>query len=364
VKLTLNENSIKPKIDKSNVINPINTINPNTTNNSLSSDIVSQPIVNNPYSNVTPMSIEEIVGKTMKSVIKAQNEENDELAALPSGARDFVKAAQGVELVKSLFKSPASTAVENTMGTVMEGILNNALANVTNPQHAPQQEPLLHKLATVIVHNTSQQLPQILDSLTTVLGKERLQNATDMGLQYVQQKQAQEQQQQQDWPTIVMQLDENNQEHVTHYAQHEGFTDIYRAQRALINHKILLSEEIEEYQQLQQSQVNKQIVEQPQQVERQQVEKQQVVSQQVVEQEVVEQEVDEYEEVTFDETIDDEINEISEELNKEIVDEEIVNKELVVEETENVLDKYNVNKSEDKSNELDENNEILNNENN
>jgi len=233
--------------------------------------------------------IQDIVATSVKAALRASKEEDDELAALPQGARDFVNAAKGVESVKSLFKSPASTAVENTMSTVMDGILTNALGNMVNPQRAAS-EPLLHKLASILVNNASQQLPQILDSASAILGRERVQKGFDLGMQRIENQQ----QQQKSWPAQVIELDENNQEHIAFYAQHEGYSDIYRAQTALINHKNLLYDEIEEYQNLQKGKLT-------QQEGGQKLQQSKVQQNEVQNVEIQQQEVQEYNEQEYNE---------------------------------------------------------------
>ena len=180
--------------------------------------------------------------------------------SLSPEVQGVVKAVQTVNGLKDALKDPTSVGLEESMKSLTTGLLDRALANAIGTQQVPQAppKPLLHGLAEIATHNISGNLPQILEGLKAVLGTERIQQGYDAGLKYVEAKQGE------DLVSIVMSLDENNNEHINFYAQKMGYTDFNKAKNALIEHKVVLYQEQQDYQNVQQGQ-NQQYADESQQ---------------------------------------------------------------------------------------------------
>ena len=149
-----------------------------------------------------------------------------------SGAQQFIQAAQGIENVKKYFRSPVVEAIETSMSTLISSSLDRSLQSMQNPPQA-QQEPksFAKTLAEIAVHNMSQQVPQILQVAQDILGADRVKKGYDTGLQYFEQ-----QNERQNIPSIVAQLDPNEPEHIKYYAELMGIPDFELAQNKLIDH--------------------------------------------------------------------------------------------------------------------------------
>lgn len=207
-------------------------------------------------------------------------------SALSPEVRSVIKAVGDVQGLRDSLKDPTSRGIEEATSTLVTTVLGNALNNmVGSPQQAAAPKPLLHGLAEIATHNISANLPQVLEGLKSVLGVERIQNGYDAGVKYIESKQPD------NLVNTILSLDENNDEHVAYYAKLMGYTDINKAKTILIEHKVDLYQEEQEYQDIQQGQnqqytaeenINEQQPNQQQYVEPQ--DKQQPNEQQYVEQ--------------------------------------------------------------------------------
>ena len=172
-------------------------------------------------------------------------------SALTPEVRGMVKAVSEVQSLKEALKDPTSAGIETATSNLVTTVLGNALQNISGGgQQAPQAVPLRNTLAQLAVNNLTSEnspLPQLLDALTNVLGKDKVREGYDSGMKFVEQQQNQSK-----LPNIILQLDENNQEDVVIYAQQMGYTDVGYAQTRLLEHKNMLLQEVEEYQRVQQ----------------------------------------------------------------------------------------------------------------
>lgn len=172
-------------------------------------------------------------------------------SALTPEVRGMVKAVGEVQSLRTALKDPTSAGIEEATSNLVTTVLGNALQNMTGGgQQAAPSKPLKNTLAEIAVHNLTGEtspLPQILDALTTILGKDKVREGYDAGMRLVDQQQNQSK-----LPNIILQLDENSQEDVVLYAQQQGYTDVGYAQQKLIEHKNMLLQEVEEYQRVQQ----------------------------------------------------------------------------------------------------------------
>lgn len=234
-------------------------------------------------------------------------------SALSPEVHGVVKAVEEVQGLRNALKDPVSVGIEQSITGLVTQTLDRAVGNMTGGQQAVAESVSLStRLAQIAVNNLtgeSSPLPGILAGISEIIGQERLQKGYDVGLQYVENQQNQGGTSQGNWPDTVLQLDENNQEHVVHYAQHEGYSTIERAQGALIIHKENLLAEIAEMQRIQQGgtqETQQQVV-----VQQPQAPEQQVVQQEVVEQEVVQQEVEQPNEILISQPGVKPMNEVS-----------------------------------------------------
>ena len=172
-------------------------------------------------------------------------------SALTPEVRGVVKAVDEIQGLKNALQTPAAVGIENATSNLVTTVLSNALGNISgNGQQAAAPTPLRNTLAQIAVNNLTGEnspLPQILDAATSILGREKVREGYDAGMQYIE-----DQQNSDNWPNVVLQLDENNQEDVVLYAQKQGYTDINYAQMKLIEQKNILLAEVEEYQRVQQ----------------------------------------------------------------------------------------------------------------
>jgi len=169
-------------------------------------------------------------------------------SALSPEVRGMMKAVREVGDLKDALKDPTSVGIEQSMTTITTSILDAALKNMLGQNQQPAaQKPLINSLAEIATHNISAQLPQVLAGFKEILGTERMQHGYDVGLNYVE-----NQQNQKNIVNIVMSLDENNDEHIVHYAELMGYTDFEQAKQMLIQHKVTLYNEQQQYQQVQQ----------------------------------------------------------------------------------------------------------------
>ena len=242
---------------------------------------------------VAPQINENYVTKNdLNDMFSKLNKQINPDSALSPEVRSVVKAVEDVQGLRNALKDPTSMGIEQATSSLVTNLLSNALNNISGTnQPAAVQKPLLHGLAEIATHNISANLPQVLDSLKTALGTERLQKGYDAGVKYIESKQPD------NFVNTVLSLDENNDEHVTYYAQQMGYTDFNKAKSILIEHKVTLYQEQQEYQNIQQGEnqqystnddINTQQHNNQQQNEQQYIEEQQN-EQQYVEQMHVEQ---------------------------------------------------------------------------
>jgi len=177
-------------------------------------------------------------------------------SALTPEVRGMMKAVHEVADLKNALKDPTSIGIEQSITSITTGILDAALTNMTNRGQQPAaQKPLINSLAEIFTHNVSNQLPQVLAGFKEILGAERMQRGYDAGLSYVEQ-----QQKPKNIADIALSLDENNSEHVAYYAQLLNLTDVVLAKQMLIQYKVSLYDEQQQYQQVQQQDYNQQQV--------------------------------------------------------------------------------------------------------
>lgn len=182
-----------------------------------------------------------------------QKQINPESALSPE-VRSVVKAVEDVQGLKNALKDPTSLGIEQATSNLVTTVLGNALGSMSGAGQGVQAPPksLLNTVVEIATHNITSNLPQILESAKSVLGPERLQQGYDMGLKYVENKQSDN-----DFINTVMTLDENNDEHINYYAQQMGYTNFDKARNALIEHKIVLYQEQQEYQDIQKGQTQR-----------------------------------------------------------------------------------------------------------
>ena len=207
---------------------------------------VVQPPIIEPSKFVTTEQLE----STMHTIVDRLAKKIEPDSALTPEVRGVVKAVGEIQGLREALQSPASAGIEEATSTLVTNVLGNALGNIAGGgQQQAQPAPLRNTLAQIAVSNLTGEnspLPQLLDALTNVLGKDKVREGYDAGVQYID-----KQQKQNDLPAFVLQLDENSQENVVAYAQQMGYSDVQYAQTRLIEHKNMLHQEIEEYQRIQ-----------------------------------------------------------------------------------------------------------------
>jgi len=247
----------------------------------VSPDIIEQQVI--PETNFVTreqfdVGLDTIVGK-IANRFESKN-------AFTPEVQGVIKAVDQVKDLTTALKDPVSIGIESGISNLVDSVMNNAFTNMQGGQQAPQEPPLKNTLAKIAINNLtgeSSPLPQLLDALTNILGKDKVRDGYDAGMGYIE-----KQQNQNNLPNTVLQLDETKQEDVVVYAQLQGYSDIQYAQEMLIEHKRRLYGEIEEYQKIQQGGQQAAVVEP---VAKEQYVEQPVVEQPVVEQPVVEQPV-------------------------------------------------------------------------
>ncbi|MFW6001717.1 MAG: hypothetical protein ACOCQD_00095 [archaeon] len=238
-----------------------NTGYPSTSD--VSSEVNNSPVRNNNSSNSGNYNNggfdEEKLSKLVAKAVREANssrEEEDELGVLPQGAKEFVQAAQGVEKVKSMFKSQYEQTIEDTVGQVMAQAVQQSLGTMMGAGQQQQSEPAQPQMGfwkqagLMFMQNVSQEIPQylpsILDTLKDVVGKERVQKGYDAGINYLETHQEMK-----NIPNIVMQMDAEDMEDVKEYAKMMGITNTSMAKQFLLEHQESLRQEYSEYQSLQ-----------------------------------------------------------------------------------------------------------------
>jgi len=221
--------------------------------NTILQNPISLPIVQQ----VEPMTIQpkyitqEQFDNGLNSIVEKLAHKLEPDSALTPEVRGVVKAVGEIQSLRLALKDPTSAGIEEATSGLVTTVLANALSNITNTgQHVAPQKPLRNTLAEIVVHNLTGEnspLPQILDAFTNILGVDKVKEGYDVGMGYIQKQQSQN-----NLPNVILQLDENNQEHVVLYAEKMGYTDVQYAQTRLIEHKDKLYQEIEEYQKVQQ----------------------------------------------------------------------------------------------------------------
>ena len=204
-------------------------------------------IISNPPQVVPQVNDSYVTKNDLNDMFSKLNKQINPDSALSPEVRSVVKAVEDVQGLKNALKDPTSLGIEQATSSLVTTVLGNALNGMSGAnQQAVAQKPLLHGLAEIATHNISANLPQVLDSLKTVLGSERLQKGYDAGVKYIESKQPD------NFVNTILSLDENNDEHVTYYAQQMGYTDFNKAKNILIEHKVALYQEQQEYQDIQQ----------------------------------------------------------------------------------------------------------------
>lgn len=236
-----------------------------------------------------PISVEQPLVETSKFVTNEQldnklggvvNQIVDKMTpanAFTPEVSGVIKAVGQVQDLRTALKDPTTAGIEEGVSNLISTLLGNSLQNITGGgQQQAQPTPLRNTLAQIAVSNLTGEnspLPQLMDALTNVLGKQKVREGYDAGMQYID-----NQQKQNNLPATILQFDENSQEDVVAYAQQMGYSDVQYAQARLIEHKNRLNQEIEEYQRVQSGGQQSVAVEEP------------VVAQEVVTQEPIRQE--------------------------------------------------------------------------
>ena len=212
--------------------------------------IEGQSEIQSPIVETSKFVTTEQLESTMNTMVDKLAKQIEPESALTPEVRGMVKAVGEVQSLRTALKDPTSAGIEEATSTLVTTVLGNALQNMTGGgQQQAQPAPLRNTLAQIAVSNLTGEnspLPQLLDALTNVLGKDKVREGYDAGVQYID-----KQQKQNDLPAFVLQLDENSQENVVAYAQQMGYSDVQYAQTRLIEHKNMLHQEIEEYQRIQ-----------------------------------------------------------------------------------------------------------------
>ena len=242
----------------------------------------------------------EQLDSSMNNIVERLAKKIEPESALTPEVRGMVKAVGEVQSLRLALKDPTSAGIEEATSTLVTNVLSNALTNMTGGgQQQAQPAPLRNTLAQIAVSNLTGEnspLPQLMDALTNILGKQKVREGFDAGMQYVDQ-----QQRQNNLPTTILQFDENSQEDVVAYAQQMGYSDVQYAQTKLIEHKNTLHQEIEEYQRVQSGGQQSVAVEEP--IVQQEVVTQEPVVQPVIEEQYVQVEQEYIEEPIVEEPV-------------------------------------------------------------
>ena len=292
-------------------------------------------LVNNP-NKALPVSVEkplietskfittEQLDNSMNNIVEKLAEKIEPESALTPEVRGMVKAVNEVQSLRLALKDPTSAGIEEATSTLVTNVLGNALQNITGGgQQQVQAKPLKNTLAEIAVHNLTGEnspLPQLMDALTNVLGRQKVRDGYEAGMQYID-----HQQKQNNLPATILQFDENNQEDVVAYAQQMGYSDVQYAQARLIEHKNRLNQEIEENQRVQEGGQQSVAIEEP------------VVQEPIVQEPIVQQE--QYDQAEYEKDhVDPRYSESLEPIvNKTVYDEEPIddtysNEEPIIEE--------------------------------
>lgn len=294
-----------------------------------------------------PISVEQPIIETSKFVTNEQldnklggvvNQIVDKMTpanAFTPEVSGVIKAVGQVQDLRTALKDPTTAGIEEGVSNLISTLLGNSLQNITGGgQQQAQPTPLRNTLAQIAVSNLTGEnspLPQLMDALTNVLGKQKVREGYDAGMQYID-----NQQKQNNLPATILQFDENSQEDVVDYAQQMGYSDVQYAQARLIEHKNRLNQEIEEYQRVQAGGQQSVAIEEPvvqQEVVAQEVVQQEVVVQEPIRQEPIVQQVQydqtKYEQVEYEK---DHVDPRYSESLKPLISETVYDEELVVEE--------------------------------
>ena len=192
----------------------------------------------------------EQLDNTMNNIVENIAKKIEPESAFTPEVKGVIKAVNEVHSLREALKDPTTAGIEEGVSNLISKLLSNSLTNMTGGgQQQAQPTPLKNTLAQIAVSNLTGEnspLPQLMDALTNVLGKQKVRDSYDAGMQYID-----HQQKQNNLPATILQFDENTQEDVVAYAQQMGYSDVQYAQARLIEHKNRLNQEIEEYQRVQ-----------------------------------------------------------------------------------------------------------------
>ena len=192
----------------------------------------------------------EQLDNSMNNIVEKLAKKIEPESAFTPEVKGVIKAVNEVHSLREALKDPTTAGVEAATSNMITTLLGNALTNMTGGgQQQAQPTPLRNTLAQIAVSNLTGEnspLPQLMDALTNILGKQKVRDSYDAGMQYID-----HQQKQNNLPATILQFDENTQEDVVAYAQQMGYSDVQYAQARLIEHKNRLNQEIEEYQRVQ-----------------------------------------------------------------------------------------------------------------
>ena len=272
----------------------------------------------------------EQLDNSMNNIVEKLAKKIEPESAFTPEVKGVIKAVNEVHSLREALKDPTTAGVEAATSNMITTLLGNALTNMTGGgQQQAQPTPLRNTLAQIAVSNLTGEnspLPQLMDALTNILGKQKVRDSYDAGMQYID-----HQQKQNNLPATILQFDENTQEDVVAYAQQMGYSDVQYAQTRLIEHKNRLNQEIEEYQRVQSGGQQSVAVEEP-------MVQQEVVTQEPIRQEpIVQQEQymqTEYDQAEYEKDhVDLQYSESLQDLTRETTyDEEPIVEEPIVEE--------------------------------
>jgi hypothetical protein len=130
----------------------------------------------------------EQLDSNMNNIVERLAKKIEPESALTPEVRGMVKAVGEVQSLREALKDPTSAGIEEATSNLVTQVLTNSLQNITGGgQQQVQAKPLKNTLAEIAVHNLTGEnspLPQLMDALTNVLGKEKVKEGYDAGMQY------------------------------------------------------------------------------------------------------------------------------------------------------------------------------------
>ena len=132
-------------------------------------DIPVEPNYSNNPEYVTKSDLTDMFGQLKNQILPK--------SALSPEVHGVIKAVSEVQGLRDALQSPVAVGIEQSIGNLASSLLNNAFNNMQGGQSAAAPKPLVNSLAEIATHNISANLPQVVESLKSVLGTERIQQA-------------------------------------------------------------------------------------------------------------------------------------------------------------------------------------------